>query len=265
MSDSGPAAPAAALRVFLVDDEAPARSRMREVLADLAAELPNTVVGEAANGHEALLGLPGRAVDVVLVDIHMPQMGGMEFARHVATLEHPPAVVFVTAHDQYAIEAFEVNALDYLLKPVRASRLAAALAKARAAGGVRRDAVDRAAVQAGQVPRRFFSVTERGRILLVPVAEVIYLKAELKYVTVHTAGKDHLLEEALTSLEQEFGGAFVRIHRSCLVARSRIRGFERITDQDGEGAGWAVILDGTAERLPVSRRQWPLVKGLAAG
>jgi len=253
------------LRVFLVDDEAPARSRMREVLGDLGAELPNTVVGEATNGHEALLLMPTLAVDVVLVDIHMPQMSGMEFARHVAALEHPPAVVFVTAHDQYAIEAFEVNALDYLLKPVRASRLAAALAKARATGAVRRDAVDRAAMQAGQVPRRFFSVTERGRIMLVPVADVVYLKAEMKYVTVRTPDKEHLLEEALTGLEQEFGGIFVRIHRSCLVARRRIRGFERATDEDGEGAGWAVILDGTAEKLPVSRRQWPTVKGLASG
>jgi two-component system response regulator AlgR len=187
----------------------------------------------------------------------------MEFARHLSILESPPAVVFVTAHDQYAIEAFEVNALDYLLKPVRASRLAGALAKARTTGGVRRDAVDRAAVQAGQVPRRFFSVGERGKILLVPVADVVYLKAELKYVTVRTADKEHLLEEALTGLEEEFAGIFVRIHRSCLVARRRIRGFERVTDGDGEGAGWAVILEGVPEKLPVSRRQWPTVKALA--
>jgi two-component system response regulator AlgR len=238
---------------------------MREVLGDLAVELPNVVVGEAANGRDALAALPGLAPDVVLVDIHMPQMGGMELARHVAILEAPPAVVFVTAHDQYAIDAFEINALDYLLKPVRASRLAGALAKARATGAVRREAVDRAAVQAGQVPRRFFSVGERGKIFLVPVADVVYLKAELKYVTVRTADKEHLLEESLTGLEQEFAGIFVRIHRSCLVARRRIRGFERVTDEDGEGAGWAVILDGVPERLPVSRRQWPTVKALASG
>ncbi len=255
----------APLRVFLVDDEQPARARMREVLGDLAAELPNVVVGEAATGQEALGTLPAAAPDVVLVDIHMPQMSGMEFARHLAILDAPPAVVFVTAHDQYAIEAFEVNALDYLLKPVRAARLAGALAKARATGGVRREAVDRAAVQAGQVPRRFFSIGERGKILLVSVADVVYLKAELKYVTVRTPDREHLLEEALTGLEQEFAGIFVRIHRSCLVARRRIRGFERVTDEDGEGAGWAVILDGVAEKLPVSRRQWPAVKALANG
>jgi two-component system response regulator AlgR len=255
----------APLRVFLVDDEQPARERMREVLGDLAAELPNVVVGEAATGQEAIGALPAAAPDIVLVDIHMPQMNGIEFARHLAILESPPAVVFVTAHDQYAIDAFEVNALDYLLKPVRASRLAGALAKARATGGVRREAVDRAAAQAGQVPRRFFSIGERGKILLVPVADVVYLKAELKYVTVRTADREHLLEEALTGLEQEFAGIFVRIHRSCLVARRRIRGFERVTDEDGEGAGWAVLLDGVAEKLPVSRRQWPTVKALASG
>jgi two-component system response regulator AlgR len=253
------------LKVFLVDDEQPARARMREVLGDLAAELPNVVVGEAANGQEALAALPAAAPEVVLVDIHMPQMSGMEFARHLAILDSPPAVVFVTAHDQYAIEAFEVNALDYLLKPVRASRLAGALAKARTTGGIRREAVDRAAVQAGQMPRRFFSVGERGKILLVPVADVAYLKAELKYVTVRTVDKEHLLEEALTSLEEEFAGIFVRIHRACLVARRRIRGFERVIDGDGEGAGWAVILEGVPEKLPVSRRQWPTVKALASG
>jgi two-component system response regulator AlgR len=253
------------LRLFLVDDEQPARDRMKEVLGDLAGELPNVVVGEAANGHEGLALLPQLAVDVALVDIHMPEMSGMEFARHLTGLERPPAIVFVTAHDQYAIEAFEVNALDYLLKPVRAPRLAAALAKARAEGAVRREPIERAAAAAGQGPRRYLSVGERGRIHLVPVAEVVYLKAELKYVTVRTAEREYLLEESLASLEQEFAGVFVRVHRSCLVARGRVRGFERVVDEDGEGAGWAVLLDGVADKLPVSRRQWSVVKALASG
>jgi two-component system response regulator AlgR len=189
----------------------------------------------------------------------------MEFARHLAALERPPAVVFVTAHDQYAIEAFELNALDYLLKPVRGPRLAAALAKARAGGGVRREPLERAAAAAGQGARRYLSVSERGRIHLVPVAEVVYLKAELKYVTIRTGDREYLLEESLASLEQEFGEIFVRVHRSCLVARARVRGFERVVDEDGEGAGWGVLLEGVAERLPVSRRQWALVKALAGG
>jgi len=257
---------AAPLRIFLVDDEQPARERMKEVLSDLSAELPNAVVGEAASGHEGLRRLlPVLPVDVALVDIHMPQMSGMEFARHVAGLERPPAVVFVTAHDQYAIEAFEVNALDYLLKPVRAARLLAALQRAVAHGAVRREPLERAAAAAGQGPRRYLSVSERGRIHLVPIADIVYLKAELKYVTIRTPEREFLVEESLSSLEQEFGEAFVRVHRSCLVARARVRGFERVVDEDGEGAGWAVTLEGVIEKLPVSRRQWPIVKTLASG
>ena len=256
---------AAPLRLFLVDDEQPARERMKEVLGDLAPELPTLVVGEAASGHDGLALLPTLPVDVALVDIHMPQMTGIEFARHLAALERPPAIVFITAHDQYAVEAFEVNALDYLLKPVRATRLATALAKARTGGAARRESLERAAVAAGQTPRRYLSVAERGRIQLVPVADIVYLKAELKYVTIRTAEREILIEESLASLEQEFGAMFVRIHRSCLVARARVRGFERVVDESGEGAGWAVLLDGLGDRLPVSRRQWPIVKALVKG
>jgi two-component system, LytTR family, response regulator AlgR len=251
----------APLRIFLVDDEAPARNRMRALLGDLQAELPNVVTGEAANGHEGLALLAESPADVALVDIQMPQMSGLEFARHLTTLERAPAVVFVTAHDQYAIEAFEVNALDYLLKPVRAARLATALGKAAGSGAVKREALEKAA----QAPRRYLSVAERGRITLVPVAEILYLRAELKYVTIRTCDREHLLEESLTALENEFGAAFVRVHRSCLVARRALRGVERVTDEDGEGAGWAVTLEGTAEKLPVSRRQWPAVKALLKG
>lgn len=250
-----------ALRIFLVDDETPARARMRDVLGDLQSELPNVIVGEAASGQEALQLMPAVAVDVALVDIHMPQMTGMELARHLAKLERPPAIVFVTAHDEHAIEAFEVNAIDYLLKPVRAQRLGTALHKARSAGAPPPLAL--AKVAAAQGPRRFLSVAERGRILLVPVSDIVFLRAELKYVTVRTSEREHLLEESLTALEQELGEIFVRVHRSCLVARRCVRGFERITDEDGEGAGWAVLLEGCAEKLPVSRRQWPTVKGLA--
>ena len=207
--------------------------------------------------------LPATGAQVVLVDIHMPQMSGMEFARHLSRLEGGPAVIFVTAHDQYAVEAFEVNALDYLLKPVRAQRLAAALRKAAAAGAPSRDALDRAARTQG--PRRFLSVSERGRILLVPLADVLYMRAELKYVTLRTREREYLVEESLTTLEHEFGEQFVRIHRAVLVARAAVRGCERAIDEDGEGAGWALMVEGCDERLPVSRRQWSVVKSLVKG
>ena len=245
------------LRVVIIDDEEPARSRMRELLEDCRPEFPHSVVGEAANGVDGLRTVTESAAEVVLVDIHMPEMSGIEFARHLQVLERPPAVIFVTAHDQYAVEAFEVNALDYLTKPVRAARLLTALRKA--AGGAR---PSRSVLESiDPAPRRHFSVAERGRVTLVPVADVVYLRAELKYVTLRTREREHLVEESLTQIEQEFGAVFVRIHRNCLVARRRIRGFERGAETEGE-AGWSVVLEGLDEKLPVSRRQWPQVKAL---
>lgn len=247
-----------ALRVLLVDDEQPARARMRELLDDCREDVPNDIVGEAGNALEALDLVANHEADVVLVDIHMPGMSGIEFARHIQVLEAPPAVIFVTAHDQYAVEAFELNAVDYLLKPVRAGRLAAALKKAAAGPRVAREVLDRVDPQ----PRRYLSVNERGRVTLVPLAEVLYLKAELKYVTIHTSAREYLIEESLARLEEEFGTLFIRIHRNCLVARHRIRGFERLAGDEAE-ASWAVVLDGCQERLAVSRRQWAQVKALA--
>jgi len=248
------------LRVVLVDDEAPARSRLKELIADCAPLVPAKVVGEAANGREALELLASVAADLVLVDIRMPQMSGIEFARHALALQSPPAIIFVTAYDEYAIKAFELRALDYLLKPVRHARLLDALQRARGLDAPSGDALR--GVEAAQ--RRYLPVPERGRVTLVPVADILYLKAELKYVTIRTAEREYLLEESLTHLEQEFADAFVRVHRNCLVAKSRIRGFEKSEVQDGE-QGWVVQLDGCAEKLPVSRRQWQLVKELATG
>ena len=247
------------IRIFIADDEAPARERLKELLGDISAELPSSVVGEARNGIEALDTLPTSGADVVLLDIQMPGMGGLELARHLGGLERPPAVVFITAHDRHAVEAFELNALDYLLKPVRAHRLAAALRKATASGPAPREQLARAA----QGAREYLSVIERSRIVLVPVRDIIFLRAEQKYVTVRTREREHLLEESLVALEREFCSAdcvypFVRIHRNCLVARAGIRGFERAVG--GEEAHWQVVVDGLAERLPVSRRQWPLVR-----
>jgi two-component system, LytTR family, response regulator AlgR len=252
------------IEIFIVDDEEPARERLKELLADIAAELPTRVAGEARNGLEALERLPSSGAQVLLADIRMPGMDGLELARHVAGMENAPAVVFVTAHDQHAIEAFELNALDYLLKPVRATRLADALRKAAAAGAPRREQLSRAAA----APREYLSVAERHRIVLVPVREVLFLRAEQKYVTVRTREREHLIEESLIALEREVADPassrqFVRIHRNCLVARAAIRGFERSGGGEEE-AHWQVVLDGFAERLPVSRRQWPGLRELIA-
>lgn len=245
------------LRVFIADDEAPARERLKELLADIAAELPTEVVGEAANGLEAVERLPGSGAQVLLLDIEMPGMRGLEVARHLAGLERAPAVVFVTAHDRHAVEAFELNALDYLMKPVRAARLAAALKKASAAGPPPREQLAKAAAQA----REYLSVTERHRIVLVPVRDIVYLRAEMKYVTLRTRAGEHLIEEPLVALEREFAERFVRVHRNCLVARGAVRGFERAGGGEEE-PHWNVVLEGVPERLPVSRRQWSEVRAL---
>ncbi|HEY3073772.1 MAG TPA: LytTR family DNA-binding domain-containing protein [Burkholderiales bacterium] len=247
------------IRVFIADDESPARERLKELLEDIAADVPTVVAGEAPNGIEALERLPASGAQVLLLDIRMPGMDGLELARHLSALDNAPAVVFVTAHDKHAIEAFDLNALDYLLKPVRAARLAAALKKAAAGGAPRRESL----VRASGAPREYLSVAERNRIVLVPVRDILFLRAEQKYVTVRTREREHLIEESLIALEGEFSGPFVRIHRNCLVARAAIRGFER-TGGGEEEAHWQVVLDGVVERLPVSRRQWPAVRELIA-
>jgi two-component system response regulator AlgR len=244
------------IKVFIADDEEPARERLKELLGDIAEELPTTVVGEARNGLETLERLPQSGAELLLLDIQMPGMGGLEVARHLASLPEPPTVVFVTAHDRHAVEAFELNALDYLLKPVRAERLAAALKKASVPN---REQLAKAA----QSAREYISVSERNRIVLVPVREIIFLRAEQKYVTLRTRNREHLIEEPLVSLEREFAASFVRIHRNCLVARAAIRGFERGADGDDE-PHWVVVLDGLEEKLPVSRRQWPTLRELVA-
>lgn len=242
------------LRLLLVDDEAPARKRLNELLDDLKERVALEVVAEAANGREALDLAAQHAPDVVLLDIRMPEIDGIEVARHLQKLERPPAIVFTTAYDAYAIKAFEVHAVDYLLKPIRAARLEDALMRARSSAPPKDDTLSSLQTSA----RAHLCSQERGRIHLIPVDEIVYLKAELKYVTVRTAEREFLLEESLAKLEQEFAERFVRIHRNCLVARAAIRGFER-AHEEGEGH-WVVMLDGIPEKVPVSRRQQHVVR-----
>jgi two-component system response regulator AlgR len=221
-------------RILLADDEAPARQRLRDLLDECRETFPLTIVDEARTGREALEVLNREKVDVVLLDIRMPDMDGLEAARHMAGMPMPPAIIFTTAFDSYALKAFEVNAIDYLLKPIRRERLLTALNKTRVAPPVSRDALAAAANQ----PRRHLSVHERGKIHLVPVPDILYLRAELKYVTVRTAEREYLVEESLTKMEEEFGEAFVRIHRNCLVARSAIAGFERNAEEVNQAGRW---------------------------
>lgn len=245
-----------ALRVFIVDDEPPARNRLRELLSDCNEQLSLEVVGEAGNGQEALDKLMEVTADVVLLDIRMPQMDGIELAQHMQKLPYPPVIIFTTAYDAYAIKAFELRAIDYLLKPIRLGRLFDALNRARSAVPVQVEVLRELLPE----PRRHLSIHERGKIHLVPIEQVLFLRAELKYITVRTSDREYLIEESLTALEKEFAARFVRIHRNCLVAKEGIEGFERGGGEEGEGSGWMVRLKGLPEALAISRRQQYIVK-----
>ena len=241
-------------RIFIVDDEAPARTRLKHLLADIAAEFPHRLVGEAGDGIAALEALTRTSADIVLTDIRMPRMDGIELAQQLAGLERPPAIVFVTAYDEFALKAFDLAAVDYLLKPARAARLLDALNKARRLAGA-----DFSALAAPARTR--LRVVERGGVLLVPMADILYLRAEQKYVTVRTAGREYLLEESLAHLEEELGTRFVRIHRNCLVAADAVSGVVRASEVDEGGEPhWSLTLKWVSEQLPVSRRQWPQVR-----
>ncbi len=247
------------MHILIVDDEALARSRLRTLLGDCDARHQ---VMEAAHAGEALarLGISGgRAVDVVLLDIHMPGQDGLALAHQIQGLPHPPAIVFVTAHADHALSAFELDAMDYLTKPVRLQRLQQALAK------VQRTLGQGASTQAAQpADGEALLIQERGRTERVPLAEVLYLRAEQKYVTVRTATRSFVVDDALSELEARHAAHFLRVHRSTLVARRAMRALERHYDAD-EGEGWAVRLHGLTEPLPVSRRQVAAVREALAG
>ncbi|MDE2406746.1 MAG: response regulator transcription factor [Xanthomonadaceae bacterium] len=232
---------AVAMRVLVVDDEPLARAR----LINLLAALPQvTVVGEAGDGRAALAACAQLQPDLVLLDIAMPGMDGLEAARALAALQPRPAVVFCTAYDAHALSAFEAQALDYLVKPVRSERLALALEKVRTFLAGRGSARSDEARARSQLCARL-----GGHLRMIPVDEIRYLQADEKYVVVHHARGEDLIEESLKSLEAEFAERFVRIHRNCLVAREEITELRR----SPEGHVHAVLRHG-GPPLEVSRR-----------
>lgn len=239
------------LRVLLVDDEALARSRLRTLLGDCTAPAAE-VAGEAANAEQALALLQAQSVDVVLLDIHMPGMDGVHLAQVLRTQTPPPAVVFVTAHAGYALQAFEVEAVDYLTKPVRLERLQQALQKIERLTPMNR------AVEP-DLADEFLLIHDRGRTERLPLSSVLYLKAELKYITVRTATRHYVLDGALGEMEQRYASVFIRVHRNALVSRRALRALEKHFDPE-EGEGWAVRLQGLDELLMVSRRQLAAVR-----
>ena len=233
------------MRVLIVDDEKLARDRLRELLNEIGG---HTVVGEAMNGNEAVERTTGLNPDVLLMDIRMPGMDGLEAAMHLMGMENPPSVIFTTAYDQHALHAFEVNAVDYLLKPIRKDRLAGAMDKAHKLTLQQLRDINEAQDQPSA--RTHISVHLRGNIRLVPIQEILYFMADSKYVTVRTTTEEHLIEDSLVNLEKEFGEKmFLRIHRNALVATGFIKGIEK-----SPVGTWQVTLTGLDKKLDVSRR-----------
>lgn len=233
--------------VLIVDDEPLARERLRGMLAGV----PDVrVAGEAGNGRDALDAVERLRPDVLLLDIAMPAMDGLEVAHHLRLLDAPPAVVFCTAYDEHALAAFEAAAVDYLVKPVRAERLLTALDRARRHVATR--PVSPAPELPRHQPRTHLSARLRGSLRMIPIGEIVYLQADEKYVAVHHARGEDLIEESLKSLETEFGEHFLRIHRNCLVAAEAVTELRRSPD-----GGAHVVLRNLATPLEVSRRCLP--------
>ncbi len=251
------------LRALIVDDEPLARLRLGQLIGEVSgaggAPLARAV-GEAADAAAALAWLRQHEAEIVFLDVQMPGLDGVGLAAKLQSLPCPPAIVFVTAHAEHALRAFELEALDYLTKPVRRERLQLTL---------ERIARRRAAVGEGQpapTVEPVIVVSERGRLLRVPLAEVLYLKAELKYVTLRTAVHCYVLDDALSELEQRLGERFLRVHRNAIVARSAVQALERRASEEEGAEGWAVCVKPTGEWLAVSRRQASAVReALAAG
>jgi two-component system response regulator AlgR len=240
------------LRVAIVDDEALARQRLAALVAE-CADPRCEVVAECASVRQALDWLAGHEADALLLDIQMPGVPGTALAADLQKRERAPAVVFVTAHGEHALAAFDLDAADYLTKPVKRERLATALQRAARRAPAR--------LESGNDTTPVLVVSERGRVVRVPLSDVLYLKAELKYVTLRTAARSYVLDDSLTDLEQRLGDRMLRIHRNALVARAAVRALERRkladADDEADGAevGWAVQVAATGEWLTVSRRQ----------
>ncbi len=244
------------MRILIVDDESLARDRIKRILQE---QNEHEVVGEAGNGQEALQKIDALHPEVVLLDIRMPGIDGLEVARHLADMDEPPAVIFVTAYDDYALEAFKVNAVDYLMKPVRAERLSEALNKALKPNKLQWKSLNREEDGSPKARTHISSRTRRG-IVLVPVGDIYYFRAEHKYVTVRHKDGEVLIEDTLKELETEFGERFLRIHRNCLVAMEHLQALEK--NASGQPC---IRLRGVPETLDVSRRHVAHVRQIMSG
>ena len=244
------------MRILIVDDESLARDRIKRILLE---QNEHEVLGEASNGQKALQKIEALHPDVVLLDIRMPGIDGLEVARHLVGMDEPPAVIFTTAYDEYALEAFKVHAVDYLLKPVRPERLSEALQKALKPNKVQWKSLNRKEDGTPKARTHISSRTRRG-IVLVPISDIYYFRAEHKYVTVRHKEGEVLIEDTLKELETEFGERFLRVYRNCLVSMEHIQALEK--NSSGQPC---IRLRGVEETLDVSRRHVAKVRQIMSG
>ena len=237
------------MNVLIVDDEHLARQRLRKMLS---ATTDCQIVGEAETGEDALRKSQHSRPDVILMDIRMPGMDGIEAASYINRMDNPPAIIFTTAFSDHALDAFETHAIDYLLKPIKQSRLEAALDAAK-----RMNKAQLSQLRQDETgnSRQKICVKSRGSLELIPIDEILYFKAEQKYVTLRTADQEYLIEESLVMLEEEFSKLFIRIHRNALISRQAISGL--VKNDEGHVC---VNFNEIDDRLEVSRRHLPFIR-----
>ena len=238
------------MNILIVDDEPLARQRLAGLLKNLNGY---EVCGEASNGNEALQLAQELKPEIILLDIRMPGMDGLEAAGHLNRLSKPPAIIFTTAFSDHALQAFETHAVDYLLKPIKQERLEEALLAARRL--TRPQLQELRHVDEEDSVRTHICVKTRGSLELIPIEDIRFFMADHKYVTLRTADHEHLIEESLKSLEDEFGHLFTRIHRNALIADQYILGLEK--NNDGH---CVVVIKDIDNRLEISRRHLPHVR-----
>lgn len=264
----------AKLRVLLVDDEPLARLRLRGLI-EACGEPPAEVVAEAGTASQAQAWLREHACDLILLDVQMPGPDGLQLADALHDKANAPLIVFVTAHAEHALRAFELEATDYLTKPVRRERLQAALGRVAQRLAERSAVHEQRAAEHAQDDAQVVVVSDRGRLLRIPLTEVLYFKAELKYLTLRTATQSFVMDGSLSDLEPRLGSTFLRVHRNALVAKAAVRELQRhaathapadeAIDSSDASEGWAVRIAAVDEWLAVSRRQLAAVREALRG
>lgn len=234
------------MKYLVIDDEFLARARLTELLTRID---PGAIIIEAENGQQAIDLCEQHEPNTALVDIRMPGISGIELVYHLSALPHSPAIIFTTAHSEYALEAFDANAIDYLLKPIQIDRLKRALQKAHPITSLQTESLRKT------TRSMHLSISQKGKIKLVPIQNICFLKAENKYVLVKTDKAEFLMSDTLNNLEQELGDNFIRVHRNALISTDHLEGLEK--NEDGQ---WCVTFRGLPDKVEISRRQTPIIR-----